>query len=1001
MLKAVFKIVKIIASVIFFVLSVGVVIYLCYLFGHRVLEGNILGGDTPYHLALMHALNRFYPNIYIWFPFAGAGSSLILGYWSFSYYLAIFGSHINGMSLEQWVRILEFVAVPIICIEIYIYLWIRLKNQIIALVGAVLYPLSSMAWGWISHAGFFSMHMSGIIYVPALLFFDLFLESELTNDQKLVKKRLYLFGFFFSMALGILVHGSFFPNFYLGLPLFAIIRSQLMPRANDGRLISFAKSIKVLLITLPLGILAGAFILIPMQKYFGLQPFTPSYGATDTPYLPWKAFLGFERLSGVIGSLYIPLFMSRLISVFAILGTLYALVKRKFIGALGLTAFFYVWILSFAQYLAVNYEFVQIFVLPVATRAATATGIYLTIVASYGMWSLANIVSEIVLFIYDKTLNNSKSIIRRFIYGVGLLLSVFLLAIIFYKTVIYFGQKQITPPEILGQAAFEGYQGLGTLGFDVPLCKIPGWKGKENSEDNCNDKMPQWTVGTSGADFWTQQFKDDFAKLAVDDKTRVSISPYLGQITFSFTKHSNASMVSAPSGQSIINLEWLGIHDNTLFLDGTYTSHEVSEIAKWNGVKYALFDKGTSEKIQYRYPPQEWRVALESGGVEVKEFINSPGITSLSNKPSVLVIGSEKYQAYVPALQIMIKGALSFDDANIVNGKSKIDDYDIKELNNFDLLLLQGYTYNNKQKAWKLLKDYVYGGGSLFIDTGWQYVSSDWGSGPDNKGKYASINLAEPFPIKETIWSDVGTSWQNAKLNISDDIKLENFGPPAWGDKPWGMALAQKDDLQPWAESVLASGDKVVVALGKFGEGKVVWSGMNIFAHSFDKANDEEYKFISSLINYLLPDGEPEIYNLDYKRINPDKVEFTFREKVSERQNLYFAETYTPYWKAYKVSNNKKTSLEVYRAGPGYISLFVEGVNPGDKIILELKMGKLFFLSSLITVATLFVILLSIADASFLNNKIFGKTFTLKSGKGYKFINEKGKKLTHDEHDDY
>ena len=95
-------------SILIFLLSVCLIVYTSYLFGHRVLEGGMLGGDTPYHLGLMSALNRYFPKIPLWFPFAGAGSSLILGYWAFSYYLAIAGSHINGMSLEQWVRLLEF-----------------------------------------------------------------------------------------------------------------------------------------------------------------------------------------------------------------------------------------------------------------------------------------------------------------------------------------------------------------------------------------------------------------------------------------------------------------------------------------------------------------------------------------------------------------------------------------------------------------------------------------------------------------------------------------------------------------------------------------------------------------------------------------------------------------------------------------------------------------------------------------------------------------------------
>ena len=300
-----------------FLASVVLIIYYCYLFGHRVLEGGMLGGDTPYHLALMNALNRYYPRIPFWFPFAGAGSSLLLGYWAFSYYLAIFAAHLTGMTLAQWVRILEFATVPVVCIEIYIYIWVRFKNQAMALMGAFLYPLSSMSWGWTSLAGFFTMQMSSIFYVPGILFVDLYLESEFKPTAGKVNRNWWLLGFFLVVGLGTLVHLSFIPNFYLTLPLYALVWSQINVRNGENRLWSLMCAVKAVVILAVAGVLAGAFILIPQYQYFSLQPYTPTYGPTDTPFTNWKVFLGLSKPTSIVGSFYAPLFISLLTTFFA------------------------------------------------------------------------------------------------------------------------------------------------------------------------------------------------------------------------------------------------------------------------------------------------------------------------------------------------------------------------------------------------------------------------------------------------------------------------------------------------------------------------------------------------------------------------------------------------------------------------------------------------------------------------------------------------------------
>ena len=942
-------------SILIFLLSVCLIVYTSYLFGHRVLEGGMLGGDTPYHLGLMSALNRYFPKIPLWFPFAGAGSSLILGYWAFSYYLAIAGSHINGMSLEQWVRLLEFLTVPIVGIELYIFCYIKFKNHLIALIAGLMYPLSSMAWGWISLAGFFSMQMSSVFYVPALLFFDLYLEGELVGGNT-TKKRLCLLGFFLTLSIASLTHLSFIPNFYLILPIYAVIRSQFAPRLKESRLISFLRSVKVLLILLPLGVIAGAFILYPQSKYFALQPYTPTYGPTDTPFVPWKAFIGLERPNANVGSFYTPLFMSLLVSFFALVGGIIGLVKRDKITALFTVILFSIFIISESRYLAINFAFMRVFVLPVATRLTTGTAIYMTILAAWGMWNLADIPSSIIRLI-------KNALVGKISFLVSSIIVVILAIYSFY----FFRDKQTYPPVTVNSIFLFGYGGYGTMGLNVPYCIVPGWEKILPDEGTCQDYKPRGQIDDIKADFWDDKLVEEISGLKMDKMTRVSISPYLGPLTFSFTKHTEASMVSAPSGQSIINIDWLGIHDKALFLKGNTKPSEVSEVAKWFGTDYVFLHK-QADALD-RYENEGWEKVLDYEALQIMKNKNSAGIINISDKPAVLVIGSKKDPSYEIFLQTVFKGVIGYDKGLIFEGSENIDDYNLSELSKFTLLILNGYKYKNKDKAWNLLNSYVKDGGNLFIDTGWQYVSPDWGKGPDSSGKYLPVEFSEPFPIKNSVWDADKNTWADAKIiSKIEDIDLVKFGDLSYSDKPWGISVATKDTLRSWAEPVLTIGDNVVVARGSYGKGKVVWSGMNIFSHVFDKSSDEEYRFLNILLTDLLPEKQIQKGEYSVSWNNPDKLIIDLKS-VPVDSYLYLAESYAPYWKAILFSEGKQTPLVIYKTGPRFMSVKLPDIPTGSKLVFRFSMTKEFGVGFLLSFSTLSVIVLMILDSLIFKSK--------------------------------
>jgi hypothetical protein len=165
-----------------------------------------------------------------------------------------------------------------------------------------------------------------------------------------------------------------------------------------------------------------------------------------------------------------------------------------------------------------------------------------------------------------------------------------------------------------------------------------------------------------------------------------------------------------------------------------------------------------------------------------------------------------------------------YENAWSVKGKEHIDDYDLHELKQFNLIILRGYHYRSKNGAWKLLADYVSGGGNLFVDTGWQYMSSDWGKIAKEGGGFEEISLPDPVPVAKTIWGNVGTSW-NLNLYQSDIVSgvgIDDWGSLTWNAQPWGMALSKPEWLKEGAIPLIMDNGKVLVASSQFGQGKVV-----------------------------------------------------------------------------------------------------------------------------------------------------------------------------------
>jgi len=222
-------------------------------------------------------------------------------------------------------------------------------------------------------------------------------------------------------------------------------------------------------------------------------------------------------------------------------------------------------------------------------------------------------------------------------------------------------------------------------------------------------------------------------------------------------------------------------------------------------------------------------------------------------------------------------------------------------------------------------------------------------------------------------------------------VDLAKVGQPVWGTLPWGMAVGQIADLRSWAKPVLSKGNSVVIAAGQLGKGRVVWSGMNLFSHASDKASSEEYILIAKLFDYLLGGEKTTVGQLQMVRPYPDKAEFRLVTQTPGVSNIYWAETYTPYWKAYAYSGGNRKELKVYKSGPGFMSVFMPTTMTTTKVVFELDMRRVFILAIATTLSVFILVTLFIFDSLVFNSSI-ERSIRKLVGRHFSSIKTRGKK---------
>ncbi|MFV2045540.1 MAG: hypothetical protein ACC700_20190, partial [Anaerolineales bacterium] len=547
--------------------------------------------------------------------------------------------------------------------------------------------------------------------------------------------------------------------------------------------------------------------------------------------------------------------------------------------------------------------------------------ILLPVGAAFGTWARAWTVVHPRTFICRRSLKKGRSF-PRFILGEqvssGLALSIAAVA------PLWMGGLSANDPSHVAYGPLQGGINLGNV-WDRTGEPLVGSLLQQFAPEN----WPEFAIGDEV--LLASESQRLLSLLHKRDLTRIDLSPHLGNLAAGIVAQSNASQINTQNiRNSLIRPAWEYqknvFYSRELGVDELGNPASLSSSAQWFGTEF-VFLAPDRDPIEI-YEAAGWESVHQEDTFQLWHNRNSPALANLTSRPAILVPEKPGRETYMTVFRLANDGLLPYEEGILVEGQEQIDRYTIEDLRRFDAIFLVGYDYKSRSKAWDTLAAYVEEGGSLFVDTGWQFAVAEW----------EFEQAPAVIPVNRLFWTDYGTAEEYVlgSPQITGKVATDDFKPLILEGEPWALSGADATDVRDWGQTVLSASGRPLIVAGEFGRGKVVWSGMNLIGHArYGDPNPEEIQFLGNLIRWLAGDSDSvDMPSPAIGRSHPDRVDFSLQVAPGDVTWLYWREAYYPNWHAYVDDGRQRQEVPIFRAGPGLMLMPIEAIT--DAVTLTL-----------------------------------------------------------------
>jgi len=794
-----------------------------YVLSWQLLWGGMAGSEAPFHLHLIDWVAGSFPNLPWWYPWDGMGVSFREGYPLASHWLAVAISHVLSTTPEGGAQVVQFTLMPATATGLYAFFDWRLRRPLAGMAAGLLFLLSPIGWVEWTHFGLYASWVGMVFFMPSVIALDAFFCAWLRRDGTW-RYRLAAFAF---IALTTTM-GLVSPHL-LAAPLFVAAAYALaMPRS------SMRRAWRWLLITVPalyLGIaILSAFWLGGELQYLAVvrshwAGAGSSFDIQRLSEINLGSLLSLHPIQdGNLGDLYA---VTPAVLLPALLGAVLAWSDGRARVFLGLAVVGIVFMVDRDLYRPLFAipgfkEFGVVAHRPLQLLVAVAA----PVLAALGLFELPRIVTNLAA-----TKWRWPAPLRS---GLAVALPILLVVVLAADVYAFAGRVDVGNKLAYGPS-IQNATDLRDLWQRHPAQAVP-------LAQQLFDPR-QWRAPAITCDLGCPAKRQSLAALGAtfsSPPARAQLNSNIGPLDMAFHLLVGGGITHSYNDQVIPSRDlssWL--EDSMLQTAGTTVKQQLSQAL---GIDAVVLSKAQAGRAA-DYAAMGWTQVSQ----DPIAFVNPQPSGLAAQWPggtAVLVVGGT--QDSVPELYNSVfkqatSGLLPFDSEWLVRGTSPyIDDYSEQDLKHYRGILLLGYRYHDQAAAWSRLDRYVHGGGRLFVETGWQYVDPDW-----NAGQAPAV-----LPVPTLQWSALDRAAPVFVAGIADP----SFGTFSYQGGGWGASSA--GSVRPGATDLVQVGGRVVVARSDVGQGRVLWSGMNLIAHNSSSASTDEGQFLASQLAWLFaPDA--------------------------------------------------------------------------------------------------------------------------------------------------